>query len=62
MGAYSHLRKAYADTVKSESFRAAMTKSGQTIDYFDGPDFAVRMDQVSRLIGDLVAKIPALKN
>jgi tripartite-type tricarboxylate transporter receptor subunit TctC len=60
--ALTRLRKACADTVKSASFRAAMTKSGQTIDYFDGPDFAARMEQVSRVIGDLVAKMPALKN
>ena len=56
------LRKACADTVASQNFRAAMTKSGQTIEYFDGPDFAVRMEQVSRLIGELVAKAPELKN
>lgn len=56
------LRKACADTVASQSFRAAMTKSRQTIDYFDGPDFAMRMEQVFRLIGDLVAKVPSLKN
>lgn len=60
--ALTRSRKACADTVKSDSFRAAMKKSGQTIDYFDGPDFAVRMEQVSKLIGDLVAKMPALKN
>ena len=45
-----------------DSFRAAMKKSGQTIDYFDGPDFAVRMEQVSKQIGDLVEKVPSLKN
>lgn len=58
----TRFRKACADTVKSDSFRAAMTKSGQTIEYFDGPDFAARMEQVSRLIGDLVEKVPSLKN
>jgi tripartite-type tricarboxylate transporter receptor subunit TctC len=58
----TRFRKACADTVASQSFRAAMTKSGQTIEYFDGPDFAARMEQVSRLIGDLVANVPALKN
>lgn len=56
------MRKACADTVKSEGFRAGMKKSGQTIDYFDGPDFAVRMEQVSKQIGDLVEKVPSLKN
>lgn len=55
-------RKACAETVKSPSFRAAMTKAGQTVDYLDGPDFAARMEQVSRLIGDLVEKMPTLKN
>lgn len=58
----ARFRKACADTVKSESFRAAMTKSGQTIEYFDGPDFAARMEKVSKAIGDLVEKFPALKN
>jgi tripartite-type tricarboxylate transporter receptor subunit TctC len=58
----TRLRKACADTVNSDSFRAAMKKSGQTIEYFDGPDFAARMEQVSKLIGDLVEKFPALKN
>lgn len=58
----TRLRKACADTVKSPGFAATMTKSGQTIEYFDGPDFATRMEQVSRLIGDLVEKMPALKN
>ncbi|RKE67677.1 tripartite tricarboxylate transporter substrate binding protein [Pseudorhodoplanes sinuspersici] len=60
--ALTRLRKACADTVASQSFRAAMTKSGQTVDYFDGPEFAARMEQVSRLVGDLVEKMPALKN
>ncbi|MFN3348334.1 tripartite tricarboxylate transporter substrate binding protein [Pseudorhodoplanes sp.] len=55
-------RKACADTVKSEGFRAAMTKSGQTIAYLDGPDFAAQMQKVSKVIGDLVEKFPALKN
>lgn len=60
--AVTRLRTACADTVKSQGFRAAMTKFGQTIDYLDGPDFAVRMEQVSQVIGDLVEKIPSLKN
>lgn len=58
----TRMRKACADTVKSDGFRAGMKKSGQTIDYFDGPDFAVRMEQVSKQIGDLVEKVPSLKN
>jgi tripartite-type tricarboxylate transporter receptor subunit TctC len=58
----TRLRKACADTVASPSFRAAMTKSGQTIDYLDGPDFAARMGQVSGMIGELVERMPALKN
>jgi tripartite-type tricarboxylate transporter receptor subunit TctC len=58
----ARLRKACADTVKSPGFAATMTKSGQTIEYLDGPDFAARMEQVSRLIGNLVEKMPALKN
>lgn len=60
--ALTRLRKACADTVASPSFRGAMTKAGQTVDYLDGPDFAARMEQVSRLIGDLVEKMPTLKN
>jgi tripartite-type tricarboxylate transporter receptor subunit TctC len=60
--ALARLRKACADTVASPGFRAAMAKSGQTIDYRDGPDFAAQMERVSQMIGDLVAKMPALKN
>jgi tripartite-type tricarboxylate transporter receptor subunit TctC len=60
--ALTRLRKACTDTVASPSFRGAMTKAGQTVDYLDGPDFAARMEQVSRLIGDLVEKMPTLKN
>lgn len=58
----TRFRKACADTVASQSFRAAMTKAGQTIDYLDGADFAARMEQVSRLVGDLIEKMPTLKN
>lgn len=58
----TRLRKACANTVKSEAFRAAMTKSGQTIAYLDGPDFAAQMQKVSKVIGNLVEKFPALKN
>lgn len=60
--ALARLRRACAEAVKSSSFRATMTKFGQTIDYLDGPDFAVRMEQVYRVIGALVDKFPALKN
>ena len=60
--ALARARKACAETVKSSSFRAAMTKAGQTIDYLDGDDFAAGMEKVSRLIGVLVEKMPALKN
>ena len=62
VAALARARKACAETVKSPSFRAAMTKAGQTIDYLDGEDFAAGMEKVSRLIGDLVEKMPALKN
>lgn len=58
----ARFRKACADTVVSPNFRTAMAKSGQTIDYLDGPDFALRMEQVSRMIGDLVERMPTLKN
>ena len=56
------LRKACAEAVKSPNFVAAMTKSGQTIQYLDGPAFAARMAQVSRDIGNLVERVPSLKN
>ena len=62
VAALARARKACAETVKSPNFRAAMTKAGQTIDYLDGEDFAAGMEKVSRLIGDLVEKMPALKN
>jgi len=55
-------RKACADTAKSASFSEAMTKAGQTVDYLDGADFAAQMEQVSRVIGTLVEKMPELKN
>lgn len=58
----SRLRGACAETVKSANFVAVMTKSGQTIQYLDGPDFAGRIERDSRIIGDLVSKMPAAKN
>lgn len=60
--AVTRLRKACADIVKSQDFRATMTKFGQTIDYLDGPEFAVNMETVSKLIGALVEKFPSLKS
>ena len=58
----SRLRSACAETVKSANFAAVMTKSGQTIQYLDGPAFADRIAQDSRIIGNLVSKMPAPKN
>jgi len=58
----SRLRKACADTVVSAGFVAAMTKSGQTVRYLDGAAFAARIAQHAQMIGDLVRKMPALKN
>lgn len=58
----SRLRKACAETVGSAGFAATMTKSGQTIHYLDGPAFAARIAQDAKVIGDLVQKMPALKN
>jgi tripartite-type tricarboxylate transporter receptor subunit TctC len=62
VAALARARKACAETVKSPNFRAAMMRAGQTIDYLDGDDFAAGMEKVSRVIGDLVEKMPALKN
>ncbi len=56
------LRKACMETVNSAGFGETMTKSGQTIRYLDGPGFETSMEQVSRVIGDLVAKMPELRN
>jgi tripartite-type tricarboxylate transporter receptor subunit TctC len=58
----SRLRSACATVVKSASFGEAMAKYGQTVDYLDGPDFAARMARVSRVIGELVQKMPELRN
>ena len=48
--------------MNSAGFGEAMTKSGQTIRYLDGPAFEAGIEQVSRVIGDLVGKMPELRN
>jgi tripartite-type tricarboxylate transporter receptor subunit TctC len=58
----ARMRKACASAVQSAGFRETMSKAGQTVDYLDGSDFAAQMEQVSRVIGELVEKMPALKN
>lgn len=58
----SRLRDVCAGTVNSSNFVAVMMKSGQTIQHLDGPAFAARIAQDSRVIGELVSKMPAPKN
>ncbi len=60
--ALSRLRAACATTVKTESFMAAMAKSGQTIQFLDGASFSARIAQHSEMIGNLVRKIGLQKN
>lgn len=55
-------RKACAEAVASQAFVAAMTKSGQTVHYLDGPGFEGRIVQDAAVIGDLVRRMPASKN
>ena len=58
----SRLRKACGEAVNSAGFGETMAKSGQTIRYFDGPAFEASIAQVSGVIGNLVAKMPELRN
>ena len=57
----SRLRSACAETVKSRKLRRGDDEIRQTIQYLDGPAFADRIAQDSRIIGDLVSKMPAPK-
>jgi len=57
----SRLREACAETVKSEAFANVAIRSGQTIDYLDGRQFTARMQDISRVIGELVNKLPSLR-